>query len=88
MFRNALIPIITVFGVAFAGLLGGAVVIEQVFTWPGLGSLMLNSVNNRDYPTVQAIMLIYVVAFIAVNLITDISYSIIDPRIRVTGATA
>lgn len=84
--RNALVPVITVFGIAFAGLLGGAVVIEQVFTWPGLGTLMLNSVNARDYPTVQAIMLIYVVVFIVVNFLTDLSYSLIDPRIRVSGA--
>jgi peptide/nickel transport system permease protein len=85
--RNALVPVITVFGVAFAGLLGGAVVIEQVFTWPGLGTLMLNSVNSRDYPTVQVIMLIYVVVFIVVNFLTDLSYSLIDPRIRVSGAS-
>ncbi|MGO2750621.1 MAG: ABC transporter permease [Pseudoclavibacter sp.] len=84
--RNALVPVVTVFGIAFAGLLGGAVVIEQVFTWPGLGTLMLNSVNGRDYPTVQAIMLIYVFVFIAVNFLTDLSYSLIDPRIRVSGA--
>lgn len=83
--RNALVPVITVFGIAFAGLLGGAVVIEQVFTWPGLGTLMLNSVNARDYPTVQAIMLIYVAVFIIVNFLTDLSYSLIDPRIRVSG---
>jgi peptide/nickel transport system permease protein len=73
---------VTIFGVAFATLLGGAVVIEQVFAFPGLGSLMLNSVNARDYPTVQAILLIYVGIFVLVNTITDISYSIIDPRIE------
>lgn len=87
-FRNALVPVVTVFGVAFAGLLGGAVVIEQVFTWPGLGTLMVNSVNARDYPTVQAVMLIYVGVFIVVNFLTDLSYSLIDPRIRVTGGAA
>lgn len=80
--RNAMIPIITVFGVTFATLLGGAVVIETVFAWQGLGLLMINSVNTQDYPVVQGLMLIYLVAFIAINFLTDVSYSLIDPRIR------
>lgn len=84
VFRNAMVPIVTVFGVAFATLLGGAVVIEAVFTWPGLGSLMVNSVNNRDYPTVQAVLLIYVTTFVVINFLTDVSYSLIDPRIRLS----
>lgn len=86
--RNALVPIVTVFGVAIANLLGGAVVIETVFTWPGLGLLMINSVNQNDYPTVQAILLLYVLIFVLVNFLTDVSYSLIDPRIRLTGAKA
>nr|WP_272490890.1 ABC transporter permease [Mesobacterium pallidum] len=84
--RNALVPIVTVFGVAIANLLGGAVVIETVFTWPGLGLLMINSINMNDYPTVQAILLLYVVIFVIVNFLTDLSYTLIDPRIRLTGA--
>jgi peptide/nickel transport system permease protein len=84
VFRNAMVPVVTVFGVAFATLLGGAVVLETVFTWPGMGSLMINSVNGRDYPTVQAVLLIYVATFVVINFLTDISYSLIDPRIRLS----
>lgn len=84
VFRNAMVPVVTVFGVAFATLLGGAVVLEAVFTWPGMGSLMINSVNNRDYPTVQAVLLIYVATFVIINFLTDVSYSLIDPRIRLS----
>lgn len=86
--RNALVPIVTIYGLAIANLLGGAVVIETVFTWPGLGLLMVNSVNVNDFPTVQVILLLYVVIFVVVNFLTDVSYSIIDPRIRLSGASA
>lgn len=84
VFRNAMVPVVTVFGVAFATLLGGAVILEAVFTWPGMGSLMVNSVNNRDYPTVQSLLLIYVTTFVVINFLTDVSYSLIDPRIRLS----
>src|SRR5205823_4434526 len=84
VFRNAMVPVVTVFGVAFATLLGGAVVLETVFTWPGLGALMINSVNSRDYPTVEVLLLIYVVTFVVINFLTDVSYSLIDPRIRLS----
>jgi ABC-type dipeptide/oligopeptide/nickel transport system permease component len=84
VFRNALIPVVTVFGVAFAALLGGAVVLETVFAWPGMGSLLVNSVSARDYPTVQALLLFYVSTFVVINLMTDVSYSLIDPRIRLS----
>lgn len=83
--RNAMVPVVTVFGVAIANLLGGAVIIETVFTWPGLGLLMISSVNVNDYPTVQVILLLYVVIFVVVNFLTDLSYSLIDPRIRLAG---
>nr|WP_314257356.1 ABC transporter permease [uncultured Devosia sp.] len=86
--RNAMVPIVTIYGLAIANLLGGAVVIETVFTWPGLGLLMINSVGVNDFPTVQVILLLYVFIFVVVNFLTDISYSIIDPRIRLTGAAA
>lgn len=86
--RNAMVPVVTVFGVAIANLLGGAVVIETVFTWPGLGLLMISSVNVNDYPTVQVLLLLYVVIFVVVNFLTDISYSLIDPRIRLAGPRA
>lgn len=84
--RNSMIPIVTVFGVAIANLLGGAVVIESVFTWPGIGLLLINAVNANDYPTVQAILLLFVLIFVVMNFLTDVSYSLIDPRIRLTGA--
>ena len=83
-FRNALVPVITVFGVTFAGLLGGAVVLESVFTWPGMGSLMIKSVTARDFPTVQALLMIYVATFVVINFLIDMSYSLIDPRIRMS----
>ncbi|QSE89804.1 ABC transporter permease [Rhodococcus pseudokoreensis] len=86
VFRNALVPIVTVLGVSFAGLLGSAVVVESVFSWPGLGSLMVRSVTANDYPTVQAVLLIYVVVFVVVNFLVDLSYTLIDPRIRLGGS--
>jgi peptide/nickel transport system permease protein len=86
--RNALVPIVTIYGLAIANLLGGAVVIETVFTWPGLGLLMVNSVGVNDFPTVQVILLLYVLIFVVVNFLTDVSYSIIDPRIRLSGVSA
>jgi peptide/nickel transport system permease protein len=88
VFRNALVPVITVLGVQIATLLGGAVIIETVFSWPGLGSLMMNAVNGRDYPTIQIVLLMYVVTFIIINFLTDVSYTIIDPRIRIEGDAA
>jgi peptide/nickel transport system permease protein len=84
-FRNALIPVITVFGLQAGYLLGGAVVVESVFAWPGLGRLIVESVGNRDYTTVQGALLVFVGAFFLVNLVTDLAYAWIDPRIRVGG---
>ena len=83
--RNALIPIVTAIGLEFGRLLGGAIVVESVFTWPGLGTLMLTSIGNRDYVIVQAGLLLLVMVFITVNLITDIAYGFFDPRIRLSG---
>ena len=85
VFRNALVPVITVLGVQIATLLGGAVIIETVFSWPGLGSLMMNAVNGRDYPTIQIVLMMYVLTFIVINFLTDVSYTLIDPRIRSEG---
>jgi peptide/nickel transport system permease protein len=85
VFRNALVPVVTVLGVQIATLLGGAVIIETVFSWPGLGSLMMNAVNGRDYPTIQIVLLFYVMTFIVINFLTDVSYTMIDPRIRLEG---
>jgi ABC-type dipeptide/oligopeptide/nickel transport system permease component len=84
--RNALVPIVTAIGIQFGNLLGGSIIVESVFAWPGLGTLMLTSIGNRDYVVVQAGLLILVFIFIFVNLLTDISYGFLDPRIRLSGA--
>jgi len=81
-FRNALIPVVTVFGLQAGYLLGGAVVVESVFAWPGLGRLIVESIGNRDYTTVQGALLVFVAAFFSVNLLTDLAYALIDPRVR------
>lgn len=81
--RNALIPVLTVLSVQFSQLLAGAIVIETVFAWPGIGRLLVNAVNNLDYPLIQAILLMLVMLFIAINILTDILYGYTDPRIRV-----
>lgn len=80
--RNCAIPLITYFGLQFGGLLGGIVVIERVFDWPGMGSLALDAVAARDYPVLQAVIMILALMIVAVNLVVDIAYGIVDPRIR------
>jgi ABC-type dipeptide/oligopeptide/nickel transport system permease component len=72
-------------GVWFGRLLGGAVIVESIFAWPGLGKLILSSILSRDYAVVQGAMLYFVLIFIVVNFLTDIAYGIIDPRIRLRG---
>jgi peptide/nickel transport system permease protein len=81
-FRNALIPIVTVAGLQVAGLIAGTVIVEQVFGLNGLGELLLTSVQDKDFATVQAVSLILVAAFIVVNTLVDITYTMLDPRIR------
>lgn len=80
--RNALIPVVTVIGVLLGSLLSGAVITEQIFAWPGIGRLTIESINARDFPVVQAITLITSVAVVGANLLVDLSYSLLDPRIR------
>ncbi len=80
--RNALIPIVTVLGIQFGRLLGGAVIVESVFAWPGIGRMVLQAVLNRDYLLVQGTLLLLVIAFIVVNLLVDLLYGVLDPRIR------
>lgn len=80
--RNCAIPLITYFGLQFGGLLGGIVVIERVFNWPGLGSLAFDAVSGRDYPVLQAVITILSMLIVSVNLLVDIAYGLIDPRIR------
>ncbi len=80
--RNAMIPLVTIVGLQFGSLLAGSIVVETVFAWPGMGSLLINAVNSRDYPMVQGITLVYTIAFMVVNLLTDLSYGFLDPRVR------
>ncbi len=80
--KNILLPLITVSGTEFAGLFGGTVICEQVFGWSGLGWYLYQSISNRDYPAVQASVLVIAVIFVIVNLITDILYTLVDPRVK------
>jgi peptide/nickel transport system permease protein len=81
--RNAMLPVITILGVQFASLLGGTVIIEAVFSWPGVGGLMLDGISNRDYAVVQGGLLLLVLLFIIINLLVDLTYALIDPRLRI-----
>ncbi|MDQ8727449.1 ABC transporter permease [Bradyrhizobium sp. LHD-71] len=81
-FRNALLPLVTIMGVYFASMLSGAFVVETVFAWPGLGRTVVEAVFSRDYPVVQAGVLVTSILFVLSNFLVDLSYSIIDPRIR------
>ncbi|MFN8497940.1 MAG: ABC transporter permease [Anaerolineae bacterium] len=80
--RNAMLPVVTVVGLQVGALLGGAVITETVFGWPGIGQLAVSSLYNRDYPVVQAVVLVAAIVFIFVNLFVDLLYAIVDPRIR------
>lgn len=85
--RNALLPVTTVSGVHIAGLLAGAFVVESVFTLDGIGALLVTSIQQKDFAVVQAVALIMVVAFGVINLLVDLLYAVIDPRVRVGGAS-
>ncbi|MGM8850672.1 ABC transporter permease [Salinicola sp. V024] len=80
--RNCAIPLITYFGLQFGGLLGGIVVIERVFNWPGMGTLAFDAVAARDYPVLQSVIMILALLIVGINLLVDIAYGIVDPRIR------
>ena len=81
-FKNAIIPVITVMSIQIGAMVVGSVLVENVFALPGLGSLLINAINTSDYPIVQSVMLLLVAVFLILNLIVDIIYAIIDPRIR------
>jgi peptide/nickel transport system permease protein len=81
-FRNSLIPIVTVIGLQFGSVLTGAVITETIFAWPGVGRLLIQSIGFRDYPLVQGCILLIAVAYVGVNLLTDLLYGWLDPRIR------
>jgi len=80
-FRNALIPILTIIGLQMGYVLGGAVLVEQVFAWPGIGTLAVNAILARDFPLVQGVTLLVAVTYVFTNLLTDVAYSLSDPRI-------
>ena len=80
--RNAMLPVVTILGVQFASLLGGAIIIESVFSWPGVGGMMLDGISNRDYAVVQGGLLLLVLIFIIINLLVDLTYAVLDPRLR------
>jgi len=83
--KNAIIPTLTVIGITVALLIGGAVVIETVFNIPGVGRLIISAVLRRDYPVVQGVVLLIAVTYTVINLLVDLAYLVIDPRIRYTG---
>ncbi len=80
--RNALIPVVTMMGLQFGFLLGGSIVVEVVFNWPGMGRLLVDSVEMRDYPVIQALVLLFSLEFIVINLVVDLLYAVINPTIR------
>jgi len=80
--RNSLIPVVTVIGLQSATLLGGAILTERTFSWPGIGTLLVNAIQSRDYPIIQGVVLLFSLTFVVVNLIVDILYGYIDPRIK------
>jgi peptide/nickel transport system permease protein len=80
--RNALLPVVTIVGLQFGSLLSGAVITENVFAWPGIGTLLIQAITARDYPLVQGCVLVIALAYVAVNFVTDLLYSVIDPRVR------
>jgi ABC-type dipeptide/oligopeptide/nickel transport system permease component len=80
--KNALIPVITILALQFGSLLTGAIITEQIFSWPGLGRLLIQSITTRDYPQVQASILVIALTYIMVNFLSDLMYAVVDPRIK------
>lgn len=83
-FRNALLPVVTILGLEFGFLLSGVVVVETVFSWPGVGRLVFNSINQRDVPVVQASVVLFSLLFVGLNLLVDVIYTRLDPRVRLS----
>jgi ABC-type dipeptide/oligopeptide/nickel transport system permease component len=83
-FRNALIPIITILGLQFGTLLAGTIVTETIFSWPGIGRLTVQAISARDYPLLQGCILVIALSYVLVNLLTDVVYAVIDPRVRLS----
>ncbi len=82
--KNAMLPVVTIIGLQFGALLGGAVITEMIFSWPGIGQLTIEAIQKRDYPVVQACMLLVTTTYVLVNTLTDITYALLDPRIRLS----
>lgn len=80
--RNALVPIVTIIGIQIPVLFGGAVIVEQVFSWPGLGLMTMNAIFNRDYPVIMGVCLLTAVVVLIANIVTDVMYAVVDPTIR------
>jgi ABC-type dipeptide/oligopeptide/nickel transport system permease component len=83
--RNSLVPMLTMVGIVFGHTIGGAVIIESVFAWPGVGRLLVQAIGSRDYAVIQGLLLILVLIFLLINLLVDMLYGVLDPRIRVDG---
>ncbi len=84
MLRNALLPVSTTIGLQVGLLLGGAVLTEKVFNWGGIGTLLADAITEKDYPRLQALLLLGALVYVLVNLLVDLSYAIIDPRVRLS----
>ncbi|RLA06325.1 MAG: glutathione ABC transporter permease GsiC [Gammaproteobacteria bacterium] len=84
--RNALLPVVTLVGLQVGAILGGSVIVETVFSWPGIGRLTVEAIQSRDYPVVQGCVLLIATLYVVVNLMTDVAYGLIDPRIRLAGS--
>ncbi len=83
-FKNTAIPLVTVIGLDFGNLLAGAIITEQIFQWDGVGQLLVTSINSRDFPVVQAATFIIAASFVMINLLVDLIYTWLDPRVRLT----
>jgi ABC-type dipeptide/oligopeptide/nickel transport system permease component len=80
--RNAMLPVVTIIGLQLGSLMGGAILTETVFAWPGIGKWVFDAISGRDYPIVQTVTLLIAIIFVAVNLLVDVSYAFFNPRIR------
>jgi peptide/nickel transport system permease protein len=85
VFKNILIPVVTVVGLEFGGTIAFSVVTETVFAWPGMGKLIIDSINVLDRPVMVAYLMIIVLMFVVINLLVDITYTVLDPRVRLEG---
>jgi peptide/nickel transport system permease protein len=83
--RNALTPVVTLVGLQAGALLTGAIVVEIIFSWPGMGRLLITAISARDYPLVEGCVLVFALSYVVVNMVTDVVYGLADPRIRLTG---